>query len=95
MSADAAFCHICAKAEEEGKLKANSKNSAFLRRGFSNWKDVTEGFHHYEQSKCHQDAVQVMIVLRKSTHDVGELLSSTHLQNKVESQRVLLKILRM
>ena len=50
---DIAFCHVCAKAEEEGKLKANTKDLAFIQRGFSNWKDATERFRRHEQSKCH------------------------------------------
>jgi len=33
-STDNAFCHICVKAEEDGKLKANSKDLAFLSVGF-------------------------------------------------------------
>lgn len=56
---DATFCHVCARAEEEGKLKANSKDLSFIQKGFTNWKDATEGFRRHEQSKCHQDAVQV------------------------------------
>ena len=36
------FCHVCAKSEEEGKLKA------FIQQRFSNWKDATERFHHHE-----------------------------------------------
>jgi len=61
-ASDAAFCHVCAKAEEEGKLKSNLKDSAFIQRGFCNWKDATEGFRRHEGSKCHQDALQVMVV---------------------------------
>ena len=28
---DVAFCHVCAKAEEEGKLKPNTKDLAFIQ----------------------------------------------------------------
>ena len=79
---------------EEGKLKANLKDATFIQRGFCNWKNVTEGFRHHETSKCHQDAVQVMIVLPKTTHDIGESLSSTHMRKKEESRKVLLKIIQ-
>ena len=92
-TADAAFCHVRTKAEEEGKLKASSKDLVFLQKGF-NWKDATEGFRRHELSKCHQDAIQVMTILPRSVHDVGESLSSAHVQNKTENQRVLLKILQ-
>ncbi len=93
-STDTAVCHICARADEQGKLKASSKDLAFLRKGFTNWKDGTEGFRRHELSKCHQDAVQVMIVLPKTVRDIGETLSSAHAQSKAENRRVLLKILQ-
>ena len=32
------LCHICMKAEEEEKLKANTKDLASLQKGFPNWK---------------------------------------------------------
>ena len=76
----------------EGKLKTNLKDTAFIQRGFCNWKDATEGFHCHEASTCHQDAVQVMIVLLKTTHDIGESLSSAHMRKKEESKKFLLKI---
>lgn len=93
-STDNAFCHICTKAEEEGKLKAKSKDLAFLQRGFSNWKDATDSFRRHEQSKCHKDAVQVMLTLPSTTRDIGESLSSAHSKNKAEARKVLLKILQ-
>ena len=38
-------------------------------------KDVTGSVWKYEQNKCHKDAVQVMVVLPKTTPNVGEMLS--------------------
>ena len=83
-----------AKAEEEGKLKANTKDLAFIQRGFSNWKDATERFRRHEQSKCHQDAVQVVVILPKSCADIGKSLSMAHTKQKAESRRIFLKILQ-
>ncbi|XP_062513435.1 uncharacterized protein LOC134189209 [Corticium candelabrum] len=60
---DAAFCHVCAKAEQQEKLQGFKKDLAFIRNGFSNWEDATEGFCCHEKSRCHQDAVQMIIVL--------------------------------
>ena len=42
--ADSAYCSLCMSVEKEGKLKATCKDVAFLQKGFSNWKDATEGF---------------------------------------------------
>ena len=57
-------------------------------------KDATEGFRRHELSKCHQVAIQVMIILPRTVYDVGESQSSAHAQNKAENRRVLLKILQ-
>ena len=69
-SSDSAFCHICAKAEGEGKLKTSSKDLLFIQKGFTKWKDATEGFCQHEQipdhsSKCTYTAA-VHRTLRKS-----------------------------
>ena len=70
------FCHTCATAQQEGKLKSYNKDDSFLSRGFMNWKDATASFRKHEQSKCHKDAVQVMIVLPKTTRNIGDTLSN-------------------
>ena len=40
---DAAFCFTCLKAKRNGILKCSvsKADEAFLRRGYSNWKDVS------------------------------------------------------
>ena len=91
---DAAFCYLCSSAEKQGKLKAASKESAFLSKGFTNWKDATEGFRKHEKSRCHIDALQVMIVLPKTVPDVGEVLSSAHAKEKAHNRTMLVRILR-
>ena len=48
---------------------------------------------HHEQSKCHVNAVQVTVVLPKSSRDVGEVLSTIHAKEKAINRQVLLKIL--
>ena len=85
-TADVAFCYVCMKADEAGKLKANSKDLVFLQKGFTNWNNATEGFRRQELSKCHQELIQVMIVLPRTVHDIGESLSSAHAGNKAENR---------
>ena len=90
--ADSAYCSVCMSAEKEGKLKSICKDVAFLQKGFSNWKNDTEGFCQRETSKCHIKAVQVMVVLPKSCQDMGEALSSAQAREKAENRQLLLKI---
>ena len=66
------------------------KEQAFLSKGFSNWKDGTESFRRHEKSRCHKDAVQVMLVVPYG--DVIEMLSTEHASNKKANRKILLKI---
>ena len=72
---------------------SSSKDLAFLSKGFCNWTDTTERFRRHEQLKCHVDAVQVTLVLSKTTCDVSELLLTINAQEKADNRRVLLKVL--
>ena len=91
---DLAFCHICSRAENTGKLMPNSscKDEAFLSCGFFNWKDATQGFRCHEKSKCHLDAVHAVVELPRTTGDVGKMLSNSHKQEKAANRNVFLKI---
>ena len=94
VAAGPAFCYLCGSPEKQRKLKAASKESAFLSKGFTNWKDATEGFRKHEKSSCHIDALQVMVVLPKTVPDVGEVLSSAHAKVKTHNRTMLVRILR-
>ena len=80
--------------DEEGELKENLKYLTFIQRVFCNWKDTTERFRHHEGSKCHKDGLQVLIVLLKSTRNIGESLSSVHMRKKEDNQNVLEKVIQ-
>ena len=82
---DHVFCHLCAHAEKEGKLRANCKDLTFLSKGYCNWKEATEGTRRHEQQKGHVDAVQLTMVLPKSTHYVGEVLSAICAEEKANN----------
>ena len=44
-------------AEREEKHKANTKReSAFISKGFTNWKDATVAFNKDLKSDCHKEA---------------------------------------
>lgn len=75
---DVAFCHVCGKAEENGRLSSSvRRDAAFLTKGFTKWKDATMCFSKHEVSDCHKKAVEVMITLPKSAGDVAKMLSNT------------------
>ena len=91
---DAAYCYTCRTAEEQGKLKNKYKDSAFISRGYTNWKDGIVSFTKHESSDCHKEAVQVMEVLPRTTQNIGEQLSQIHATNKSINRKMLLKILQ-
>ena len=92
-SNDLVFCHICMKANAEGKLRCRSLEPSFVTRGFSNWKDATMLFRKHEESGCHKDAMQVIITIPKDTPNVGEMLSHTLVTEKKENRECLHKLL--
>ena len=53
---DATFCHVCAKAEDSGRLSTSARrDAAFLTKGLINWKDATMCFSRHKASDCHND----------------------------------------
>ena len=91
---DSAYCFTCKTADEQNKLRTKYKDSAFISRGFNNWKDGTVGFNKHEGSDCHKEAVQVMEVIPHKMQNVGEQLCDIHASNKRVNRRMLLKILQ-
>ena len=60
-----------------------------VSKGYCNWKDATRAFKKHKESKTHIEAVEAMIILPKTTSDVGELLSSSHKSEKQEARDIL------
>ena len=88
---DSVLCHICATAVKKGKMK-ESMSDVFVTKGFINWKDATVAFNSHQQTKCHKNAVDIVITIPSTTKDVGELLSKEHAKEKVINRRKFVKI---
>ena len=91
---DAVFCHTCRSAKEKNRLKSSRKDASFISRGFTNWKDAILSFSKHETSECHKEAIDSMLVLPKTTRDIGEMLSAAHASEKKDNRQLLLKILQ-
>ena len=79
---DSAFCFVCTKAMVENKVRIRNMDITFISAGFTNWKDATSIFRKHEGSECHRAAVEAIVVLPRTTRDVGELLCVwEHVQN--------------
>ena len=89
---DSAFCHVCLKADKEGKfLSSTKRDPAFVSKGYTYWQ--VHAFQKHQQSHCHREAIEVVIVLPKVSTDVGELLSREHHEEKEKNKKMYLKVL--
>ena len=64
---DKAFCYNCIQAYKEDKLRASNLESAFISKGFNNWKDASVKFKEHESSNCHKDSMIVTVDLPPSS----------------------------
>ena len=55
--------------------------------------DATSSFRHHENSLCHKEAVEKLLILPATTTDVGELLSSTLAKQKADNRHCLMKVI--
>ena len=64
---------------KEGKINWSSNlDTAFISRGFSNWKDASVKYAIHEKSNCHKEAVLKIFSIPVTTSNVGEILSTQH-----------------
>lgn len=93
---DSVYCIICKNAERYGMLTNVKVEDSFVRTGYTNWKKArctNKGFNKHESSKCHEQAMQRLIEIPKSTKDVSQLLQSNLTDLQSQSRASLLKII--
>ena len=92
---DAAFCHVCIRAEREKKfLSSHRREPAFITKGFTNWKKANKGFSKHQSSDCHKEAIEVMCLLpAQLVGHVDELMSDETKQQKAMNKKIFIKIL--
>ena len=72
-------------------MKSPSKDLAFIKKGYTNWKDATESFRRHEKSNCHQEAIQAVLI-PSNVPDIGEMVSNLYARNKVQNRKLLREI---
>jgi len=90
---DMVFYHTCVKVFKELNMHIRNAEDAFISRGFSNWKLVTNVFRQHGVTNCRKETVEKIVTLPAMTSDIGERFSKAHAQEKCENCKVLLKIL--
>ena len=86
------YCFTCITAARQHQVIHKRGDTAFVRNGFSDWKDATVSFRKHEASAVHTDAVQGALA-PKTRPDVAEMLSSELARQKADNRQCLLKIL--
>ena len=71
---DKVLCLTCKQAADEKKLVATNSEPAYIKNGYSNWRDAVLNFTKHENSICQIDAVLKMVTTPKRMDDVRELL---------------------
>ena len=93
---DRASCYLCVTALKTGKMKPGGNiDEAFVVRGYSNWKDASGnkgGFASHECSSVHKRAVEIVETLPRTTRDIGEQLSSSYAEEKLQNRSYLFKV---
>ena len=90
---DSVFCFVCITSYNKGSLACHKKESAFISKGFRNWKKATEYFSQHEKSDCHREAFEREFKLKSEVKDIGESISTQHKELKDRNRKNLLKII--
>ncbi len=81
-------------AVQQNKLQWDSNaDTAFIDRGYSNWKHACKKFDTHQKSKTHEEAVLKMITLPATTSNVAESLSSQLKLKKMQNRCCFLEVL--
>ena len=92
-SRDVVFCHPCVTALSRNKVKWSKGESAFVSRGYSNWKDAIMVYKKHEGSDCHKSSIEAIVTLPLQCKDIGEQLSNQVASEKRDNRQCLLKVL--
>ena len=68
---------------EEKFLKSTKREQPFYSRWFTYWKEATSAFKKHQNSDCHQEANEAIILLPNAVlGDIGNVLCKKHKEEK-------------
>ena len=87
---NALLCHYCVKAHRQRLLNFSTKgDDAFVRSGFSRWKNALECFAKHEASSTHREAM--MKLQNVASVNIGAILDSKRKEQQLRRQEMLQK----
>ncbi len=92
-SNDSVLCYVCMQAIKQKKMSEKRADNAFITRGYHNWKDAVVAFKKHEESVCHKEATDVMLIIPSQHRDCGEMLSGGLAREKAINRQMLYRII--
>lgn len=89
---DKAFCYLCMQGQTRKLITETKAEQAFVKIGFTNWKDATRAFTKHERSDSHKEAV-LRLEISNECQDVGMILTSKTKNDQADSRKALLKLI--
>lgn len=95
VSKDVVFCLTCVEANQQTScmLAHGNIETAFISKGYSNWKDASVNLIKHETSICHIAANERVNILPSTTPDVGDMLCAQAAKEKQANRECFLKFL--
>ena len=90
---EAAYCFTCTKAIREKKVNTGTIDACFVSSGFTNWKDATYAFKRHEVSNAHKAGIEAIVIIPKTTKDIGTTLFEGYKQEVETNHQMLPKII--
>ncbi len=88
-----ARCYICYRQHEKSALNSCRNQEAFIKTGYSNWKNALDNFRKHEKSLCHMTAIAFENALRETSGNVAELISMNAQKTMAVNRQCLLQII--
>ena len=93
---DSVYYIICTNVYHHNMINDIKVENSFVKTGHSNWKNARsndKGFHQHDTSKCHQQAIQKLTEVPKSTKDVATVFKTNMTETQHENRTSSLKII--
>ena len=75
---DGARCHVCYGQSKKCAIDScRNQEDAFIRTGYSNWKNAIENFRKHETSLCHRTAISCDNALSETSGNIFELINES------------------
>ena len=83
------FCYYCTKASQQQKLTNKKPDKAFIEIGFQTWSKGKAPLRAHQNSECHREAIEKLVILPKTSTPVQNLLFSQSVKDKCENRECL------